>query len=240
MTKRKPPPSRGAFERAPFSLLTSEELSEISEIKIEEPETPPKRKRKRNGKGGNGQHLERFGDLLTVPLSDDALALELVDRFGDQLRFVALWNKWLRLSSSLCTWRFEETLVVSRWLAVISPTTVPSRSKRTLPAAMPLDVKRAVRPQPKPARELHRVGAGIAGEHVVADPDLERLGLGLEEDGRQRARCAAEDLSEVPQHQLAENGLLHCVVAPFSFWRFSATVDALDATSCFGRIARRA
>jgi hypothetical protein len=30
MTKRKPPPSPAAFERAPFSLLTPEELSEIN------------------------------------------------------------------------------------------------------------------------------------------------------------------------------------------------------------------
>jgi putative DNA primase/helicase len=108
MTKRKPPPSPAAFERAPFSLLTPEELSEIN---IDELETPPKRKRKRNGKG-NGQHIKRFGDVLTVPLSDDALALALVDRYGGELRFVAMWNRWLRLSTNLCTWRFEETLVV--------------------------------------------------------------------------------------------------------------------------------
>src|SRR4030095_6458704 len=82
-----------------------------SEINIDELETPPKRKRKRNGKG-NGQHIERFGDVLTVPLSDDALALALVDRYGGELRFVAMWNRWLRLSTNLCTWRFEETLVV--------------------------------------------------------------------------------------------------------------------------------
>jgi putative DNA primase/helicase len=78
---------------APF-LATEDELEE-----------PPKRNR-------TGQQVEEFGQALSVPLSDDDLALKLVDRFGHELRYVAIWNKWLRLSTSRCTWRFEETLVV--------------------------------------------------------------------------------------------------------------------------------
>jgi hypothetical protein len=95
MTKDKTPPLVDEQEGIPFGPFDDE---------IEEP--------KRHGNGRNGRQVERFGDAETVPLSDDALALELVDRFGHELRYVALWNKWLRLSSSLCTWRFEETLVV--------------------------------------------------------------------------------------------------------------------------------
>jgi hypothetical protein len=37
-------------------------------------------------------------------------------------------------------------------------------------------------------------------EHVVADPDPQRPGLLIEEDGRQGVGCAAEELGEIAQH----------------------------------------
>ena len=68
-----------------------------------------KEPRKQNGAG---QDVEKFGHASPAPLSDDYLALKLVERFGRELRYVAVWNRWLRYSTSLCTWQFEETLAV--------------------------------------------------------------------------------------------------------------------------------
>ena len=40
--------------------------------------------------------------------SDDALALRFADKHADDLRYVAMWNKWLSWTGT--HWRFDETL----------------------------------------------------------------------------------------------------------------------------------
>lgn len=94
MTKHRRP------EREPSSLLTPDELSAISAIKIEEPEPPPKLN------GRNGQHAfdedleEEPFEPRPPELSDDALAEEFVRAYGGMYRYVYKWNKWYRLTPS--------------------------------------------------------------------------------------------------------------------------------------------
>ena len=45
-------------------------------------------------------------DGSAPPFSEEALALELLDRHGGEARYVAAWNKWL-LYDGRC-WRFDE------------------------------------------------------------------------------------------------------------------------------------
>ncbi len=51
---------------------------------------------------------EALEDARPPAFSDEALALRFADRHADDLRFVALWNKWLVWCGS--HWRFDETL----------------------------------------------------------------------------------------------------------------------------------
>lgn len=55
---------------------------------------------------------KRLPDLddIAPAFSDDALTRQFSDRYGDDLRYVAKWGRWLRWSG--CRWQFDDTLAV--------------------------------------------------------------------------------------------------------------------------------
>jgi putative DNA primase/helicase len=63
----------------------------------------------RKAKRSNGAAVDAAAQGEAPPFSDEALALTFAERHADDLRFVALWNKWLRWDGKC--WRFDDTVL---------------------------------------------------------------------------------------------------------------------------------
>ena len=53
---------------------------------------------------------EEQARLEALPFTEDELAVRFVDKYGDELRYVAKWSRWFSLNKERTTWNEDDTL----------------------------------------------------------------------------------------------------------------------------------
>jgi putative DNA primase/helicase len=108
-------------------------------------------------------------DVVQAPVfSDDALALEFADRHAPDLRFVAIWNKWLFWDRA--HWQFEETLRAWDFAREVCRAAADDCGKIKAGAAPSIASAKTVAAVERMARSDRRIAATI--DQWDADPWL--------------------------------------------------------------------